>query len=235
VADAEGAPMTDQRHPERGRAPEAAGLCRPFLDALPVTSASVSVFDGVGRQSTVCASGPVAARLDELQLELGVGPQWDALSLARPVLVPDLAGPAGDSWVAFTSAALELGVRAYFAFPMLVGVAAVGVVGLSAPRVRVLDAEQIAAAAQLSRRSTAPALAQAIADADGGSNERASSPGMRREVHQATGMILAQLDVSATEAFFRLRAHAFASSRPIEEIARLVVTREIDFRELDPQ
>jgi AmiR/NasT family two-component response regulator len=55
---------------------------------------------------------------------------------------------------------------------------------------------------------------------------------MRREVHQATGMILAQLNVPATEAFFRLRAHAFATGRTVQDVAHDVVTRILDFREL---
>jgi AmiR/NasT family two-component response regulator len=55
---------------------------------------------------------------------------------------------------------------------------------------------------------------------------------MRREVHQATGMILVQLDTSATEAFARLRAHAFASGISIQEVAKDVVQRRLNFRDL---
>jgi hypothetical protein len=208
-------------------------LCDPFLAALPVAFVSVSVFDGGRRQSTVCASDPVAARLDELQLELGVGPQWDALSLARPVLTPSLQDAQNPDWIGFVAAALALGVRAYFAFPMLVGAASVGVVGLSSRRAGALDADQVASGVGVARRTTGPALARAIAGAASDGAGGARVPGMRREVHQATGMILAQLDVSAGEAFARLQAHAFATSTPIEEIARRVVARELDFRDLD--
>jgi hypothetical protein len=51
----------------------------------------------------------------------------------------------------------------------------------------------------------------------------------RAEVHQATGMILAQLGVPAQDAFVRLRAHAFATCRPLGEVARDVVTRRLVF------
>jgi ANTAR domain/GAF domain len=57
---------------------------------------------------------------------------------------------------------------------------------------------------------------------DGSWNDRA-------EVHQATGMILAQLGVSAQDAFVRLRAHAFATRRPVGEVARDVVARRLVF------
>ena len=39
-------------------------------------------------------------------------------------------------------------------------------------------------------------------------------------VHQATGMISAQLGVGVGEALVRLRAYAFAHGRPLIEIAR---------------
>ena len=51
----------------------------------------------------------------------------------------------------------------------------------------------------------------------------------RAEVHQATGMILAQLGVEAQDAFVRLRAHAFAARRPLAEVARDVVARRLVF------
>ena len=220
----------DPRPPDPpGRQP----LCGLFVDELPVTSASISVFDSAGRQSTVCASNQVAARLDALQLELGEGPQWDALRTSEPVLVPSLRDDEVGRWPTFTIGALELGVLALFAFPMFVGAATVGVVGLSSTTRGPLDARHLTTAARLTRSITRRSVQWALDEArDNLTAEVPAAPAMRREVHQATGMILAQLDVTATEAFARLRAHAFATSRTVEEVAHSVVTRELDFRDL---
>lgn len=208
-------------------------LCGVFVDELPVTSASVSVFDRDGRQSTVCASDAIAARLDALQLEHGEGPQWDSLRTAKPVLVPSLRDEGARRWPAFTIGALELGVLALFAFPMFVGAATVGVVALSSARVGPLDARQLVTAGRLTRSITRRSVQWALDEArDDLTAEVPAAPAMRREVHQATGMILAQLDVTATEAFARLRAYAFATSRTVEDVAHSVVTRELDFRDL---
>ena len=49
----------------------------------------------------------------------------------------------------------------------------------------------------------------------------------RAEIHQATGMVLAQLEISATDAFARLRAHAFAEQRLLGDVARDVVARRL--------
>jgi AmiR/NasT family two-component response regulator len=51
-------------------------------------------------------------------------------------------------------------------------------------------------------------------------------------VHQATGMIAAQLNVGVAEALVRLRANAFATDRPIDQVATEVVTGRRRFEEL---
>jgi hypothetical protein len=50
-------------------------------------------------------------------------------------------------------------------------------------------------------------------------------------IHQATGMIAAQLDDTTANALARLRAAAFASGRSIYDIARDVVERRVRFDE----
>ena len=51
----------------------------------------------------------------------------------------------------------------------------------------------------------------------------------RSEVHQAAGMISEQLDLRATDALVLLRAAAYASERPIDDVARDVVSRRLRF------
>ena len=53
------------------------------------------------------------------------------------------------------------------------------------------------------------------------------------QVHQATGMIQVQLGVPTEDAFLLLRARAFASGRPVIDIARDVVERRLRFSEED--
>jgi AmiR/NasT family two-component response regulator len=51
----------------------------------------------------------------------------------------------------------------------------------------------------------------------------------RAEIHQATGMVLMQLDVGADAALARMRAHAFVEGRLLIEVARDVVARRLLF------
>jgi AmiR/NasT family two-component response regulator len=52
-------------------------------------------------------------------------------------------------------------------------------------------------------------------------------------VHQATGMLLVQLGISAEAAFARLRAYAYAHDQRLADVAREVVGRRLRF-EPDP-
>jgi hypothetical protein len=48
-------------------------------------------------------------------------------------------------------------------------------------------------------------------------------------VHQASGMVAAQLDVSVGHALIRLKAYAFGNGRPLAEVAEDVVARKLRF------
>jgi hypothetical protein len=49
----------------------------------------------------------------------------------------------------------------------------------------------------------------------------------RAEVSQATGMLMAQLGIDATEALVRLRAHAYATGRTATDVARDILGRRL--------
>ena len=56
-----------------------------------------------------------------------------------------------------------------------------------------------------------------------------ASGNFRFVVHQAAGMVAAQLDVPVAEALLRLRARAFSSGRPVSDVAADVVARRLRF------
>ncbi|MHA7278097.1 hypothetical protein ACX80O_16550 [Arthrobacter sp. Hz1] len=101
--------MTEM-HAELGS--DNARLCAPFLELLPVTGASVSVFGGSMNETLLHASDPVATRLDELQFDLGQGPRWEALRTHLPVLLPDLRSGDHHLWPVFGTAVAETSAAA---------------------------------------------------------------------------------------------------------------------------
>lgn len=204
---------------------EGAALCEPFLLRLPVDGASISVVSTIGTQSTIGVSDRLAAELDERQFELGEGPTVDVMRHGLVVSALDLDSEGvRAAWPVLATAARKIGVRALFAFPMLLDGARVGVVNLYALTVRPLWEPAVL---QLGATLTAAAVPTAveIATRSAMSEQRAGrqQTELRREVHQAAGMLLVQLDCSIDEAMARLRAHAFADSTPIDVVARAVV------------
>lgn len=208
-------------------------LCWPLIDLLPVTGVSISVIGRPSRRVTVCSTDLLAARLEGLQFDLGEGPQWQVMKTGVASLSPDLSPNHTTEWPVFAAAAARIGAAAVFAFPITMGAVTIGVVDLYRSTPGALDDDALSLARALATRVSGPAVQAAIRSAEQEDASVASgAPTMRREVHQATGMILMQLETTATEAFSLLRAHAFVSGRTVEDVAKDVVGRLVDFRQL---
>lgn len=203
-----------------------AELARPFVRFLPVTGASVSTFGSLLSAETISATDARAQRVDELQFDLGEGPCWDALATRAPVLEPDFATSA--SWPAFTPAIRQEDVAAIFAFPLMFGPLEIGAVDLYSSTPGTLTARQQKQALVLSAVVSRILLRHAISEATTPETTTFS----RRLIHQATGMVLAQVGSTADDAYLLIQARAFADDRPMREVAEDIINRRIRFGNL---
>jgi hypothetical protein len=203
-------------------------VCAAAISACGVDSAAVSVMLDATPRETIHASDRVASDLEELTLTLGEGPCVDA-SNGGPVLVADLTtSECLARWPVFAPAAAQAGGRAVFALPLQVGAIRVGVMGLCRAQPGDLDREQLADALVLADTACALLLdATQRSRPDGHWPEQAGPP--HAEVHQATGMIIVQLGVTAAVALARLRAYAYAQDRRLRDAAADVVARRLRF------
>ncbi|MFF3274362.1 GAF and ANTAR domain-containing protein [Streptomyces chrestomyceticus] len=191
--------------------------CAQCAALLDVDGTAVSLyFDG---SQLLWHSDPDGARLDDLQFTLGEGPGLDAARDGALCLVADLSRTYGSRWPMFAAQARELGIRAVFAFPLRLGALRVGALTCHRRTPRRLTPESAVDALTLADALTLFLL--------GGrhSRTRVLRPAdlHRSEVHQATGMLSVHLRVPLASALARLRAHAFATDRPIADVARDVV------------
>jgi hypothetical protein len=210
-------------------------FCHPFLTALPITGASVTVISSTGAQSTLCSSDTIAARIDELQFELGEGPQWLAARSGNVVVIPEVAADSHHGWPIFGAAIRELPVGAIFCVPMKMGAVTLGAATLYRDRPGELTQDQQNSALAIASAIASSAAQRAMWSAtDDAPPESAANPALRREVHQATGMILVQLDTTATIAYSRLQAYAFANGRTVQSVAHDVVTGTLTFDDHTP-
>ncbi|WP_436795558.1 GAF and ANTAR domain-containing protein [Actinospongicola halichondriae] len=210
---------------------------RPVLERLLDASVEMLDADGAGiaiisegqHQGALALSAGTLDGVDELQFTLGEGPCLDADRSARPVLEGDLAACAA-RWPVFVPEAMARGVYAVFAFPMRIGSIRMGVYSIYRDRPERLADEDIGDALAICQVATHLLLdLEEDLNADALPAQLEDVIGQRREIHQATGMVAAQLGLSPNDAMARLRAYSWAQERTIHEVALDVVTGALRF------
>ena len=208
-------------------------LCRACVGLLGIDAAAISlVFDGAA-SGTLGSSGEYARAYDELQFTLGEGPCLDSVTLRAPVLVADLADLDDTRWPMYGPAMLSHRIRGVFALPVLVAGEHVGALDLFRVEPGDLDGNDLTGAAAAAELACIPLLDLMNNDLQAAVNDPESNAWAelhalsRAEVSQATGMLVAQLDVEPAEALLRLRAHAYATGRSATEVARDILDRRL--------
>jgi hypothetical protein len=206
-------------------------ICHACLDGLDVDGASISLLTTSVSRETLWATDPVAELLEDLQFTLNEGACMEAATTGRPVAVSDVQfGVHAARWPMFAAAVAEqTRARALFALPLQWGAVNLGVLDLYRFAPGELSELQWNDAVSAADTAALMMLGQRTdsGDHDGGWLDSAFSH--RAEVHQATGMVLAQLGISADDALARLRAHAFVHQRLLIDVARDVVDRRLVF------
>ncbi len=201
---------------------------------LPGVGVAITAMASDAVRETLHASDEVIAQVEQLQYTLGEGPSLAAFTTGRPVLIPSVADRVGfRRWPVLIGELQRLGVAGLFTFPLRFGVSSIGVCGFYQSVEGGLDSEELALVLSLLDLATLALLelrdgALTVSMLDGWST--ADGPG-RRKVHQATGMLMAQLRATPEVAFARLRAHAFVAGLGIDQLAAEVVSRRV---RLDP-
>ena len=210
-----------------------ADVCAVAVSSAQLSGGWLAAARGGDPDFVMCVTDPVGEQLAELQLMLGEGPCHDVLASAAPVLAADLGdAESGRRWPAFTPAARQLGAGAVFAFPLIAGAIRAGVMGLYRGSPGPLSDRQLGDLLILADAATVMLLGSAYGDMDNedGAGLDGQAPDLalhRAEIDQATGMLTVQLEVSAGEAFARLRAYAYSQDRRLADVAGDIVARRL--------
>jgi GAF domain-containing protein len=205
-------------------------LCDVCAEVTGTTGAGIMLMSGDVPRGSVCTTDAVSSLIEQLQYELGEGPCVDAYRYDRPVFEPDLADPASVRWLAFTGPAVDAGARAVFGFPLQVGAVRLGALNLYCDAPGALTDDQHADALLMAGIvAHALMLLQAGAPAGAIAAELEANADFQYVVHQASGMVAAQLEVSVGQALVRLRAYAFGNDQSLTDVARAVVGRHVRF------
>jgi hypothetical protein len=205
-------------------------LCDVCAEVTGMTGAGIMLMSGDIPRGSVCTTDAVSSLIEQLQYELGEGPCVDAYRQDLPVSEPDLADPATARWLAFTGPAVDAGARAVFGFPLQVGAVRLGALNLYRDVPGPLTDDQHADALIMAGIvAQALLLLQAGAPPGTVAAELEENADFLYVVHQASGMVAAQLEVTVGQALIRLRAFAFGNDRALNDVARAVVDRELRF------
>lgn len=202
-------------------------VCEACVVALDIDGAAISLHTTTTSRETLHATDPTADLLEELQFSLGEGACMDAARTGHPVLVPDMGTVHGTGrWPVYAEAVVEqAGVAAVFALPLQWATINLGVLDLYRRSPGSLAPEQLRDA--LAAADIAALMLLGLRTDPGDAPVWDRSWANRVEIHQATGMVVAQLNVSATDAFARLRAYAFVEHRLLGDVAQDVVARRL--------
>jgi hypothetical protein len=202
------------------------GVCDLCVAELAVAGARVRVLGAMGADSggaLVHSSDELGARLEDLATTAGSGPCIDAFEFGRPILVPDLVA-FGSRWPGFTADAVTAGAAAVFSFPLQVGGVRLGVLEMHRRSVGSLTPAQLTDALLLADVATDTIFDDIYGVAP------LTLPGLvdiQAEVHQATGMVAVDMQMSLAEALLRIRGHAFAHHLTLGQVAKQIIERRL--------
>ncbi len=205
-------------------------VCRACVASMDIDGAAISLLTSTTARTTLFATDATAELLEDLQFTLGEGACMQAAATTQPVLVSDMSDPGRTAhWPVYASAVVaQAQVRAVFALPLQWGSTNMGVLDLYRRSPGPLSGSELRSA--VSAADTAAAMLRLGLHADP-DDEQAwdCSWGNRVEIHQAIGMVIAQLHLGPDDALARLRAHSFAQNRLLPAVAADVVARRLRF------
>jgi len=198
--------------------------------ALSTGSVALTLRTAPSHLQLVGASEGIAARVEDLQMTLGEGPTFEAYASYGPVLVADLGSVERGRWPGFEAALTAADAGSLSALPLQLGAIRLGVLSVYRPSAGLLSRADLAAALEVADAVTTLLLTSGrAAPSDEAIVAWLAGSGTSNEINQATGMVIAQLGITAEEAYARLRAFAFSSERSLSDVALDVVQRRLRF------
>ena len=202
-------------------------LCRALLDVTAGTDGAISLGASLSQRSVLCSTSDYAARFEDAQDLTHQGPGIDAVRAGEPVVCLT-RDDRSRRWPGLVGILPVARAGAVAAFPMRPAASVVGALTLhysdppteiSVPEVQFLV--DTVGSAILGGLPADPSRDLVWIERD--------------RVSQATGMVIAQLDLDPADALAVLRAHAFAQNATLLDVSQQVLDRVIDFSPPEPR
>jgi len=214
-------------------------LCRSVMQATDACGAAVTMMTTGGHRGVAWASSRPYVELEDLQFTLGEGPGIAAFADQTTVMATHLNAVDAPQWPAWAPAVTSAGVQAVFAFPLRIGSIELGSLSVYRDRPGPMTPEQIRQLLGAADTVAVLVLDRVVQTSFGpavknGAADHAHHDLFRASVNQAAGMVSVQLNVGVDEALARIRAHAFATGRPITELAQDILDHTLRLEKDSP-
>ena len=207
-------------------------MCEASVGILGVQGGSFTLAYADAQRVTLCATDEKAAQLEDLQEVFGEGPSYTAY-LERSIQRLVVDGAADSRWPLLGEAVKQaMASCTIYAIPMKPGPQTMGVATFyqQQPHPLLIDEPTT----QLLVDAVAVALVKDPDVLDDDRYAKADSWNSRARIHQATGMVMAQLRLTPDDAMALIRAHAYAHRQTLNAISDDIIARTLDFRTADP-
>ncbi|MFC4962039.1 GAF domain-containing protein [Streptomyces mauvecolor] len=197
------------------------GARRLFMAAVAETcgtsSAALTLVGADMAQLALAASDQLARNAQDLEFVLNMGPARDAAQSRRTVCA---AGPAMEErWPGYGAGLAELGLASVIALPLKSQTGCVGALTVFDPRPGLAECGVFG--------KVADALAESMLLGPDADPDLYGETDHRAVVHQAAGMISAQINCSLDNALSLIKARAFSWGESPESVARKIVSGDL--------
>lgn len=196
-------------------------LCLKISEVLAVDGVAVTLSAGGYSRVLLGASDAVGRALENAQLTAGIGPCTEATRTGRIVVVDDLSA-SFDRWPGFGFPLAGTPIGSLVATPLRLGASTIGSLDAYRRDRHEFSGPEIADIQEAARVLVLGLAVLRVSDTDG-----LSVYPVQAELEQATGMVLAALEVTPADALRRLRAAAFLDGRLVTDIAHDIVDGRI--------
>ena len=198
-------------------------LCRAAVGYVGAEGGALTMSFAGEAGMVVATTGSTATSVESLQRTVGDGPEDDARRTRRPARLT--VGPDSDRQTVELDSAIDraVGPVEVVAYPMVVRDSVVGTF-----------TAHYAEGAGTDRSDDDVLVLASLLGAGilAGVEDPTTLPTWpaRARLHQATGMVVAQLRISPFDALTLVRAHAYAHDIDVDEVASALLARRLSFR-----
>jgi len=198
------------------------------VEVLDVAAAGIMLAVPSGQLQLITASSEAMRIVELFELQTAEGPCLDCFQAREAVVNQDLT-VAHDRWPRFAPIAVEQGFRAADAIPMRLRGQIIGALNLFRIESGSLNDDDVAAAQALADIATIAILQSRRTIATHDLNVQLENAlASRIVIEQAKGMIAERRNITADDAFVRLRTHARNNNMRLADVARRTLDGTLD-------